>query len=46
MTKQWKASTLAVQGGYSPDETGSRTLPIYQTTAYEFKDADHGVSCF
>ncbi len=46
MTKQWKDETLAVQGGYSPDDTGSRTLPIYQTTAYEFQDADHASRLF
>jgi len=46
MTKQWKASTLAVQGGYSPDETGARTLPIYQTTAFEFQNADHAANLF
>ena len=46
MTKKWKLSTQAVQGGYSPDQTGSRTLPIYQTTAYEFQSADHAASLF
>ncbi|MFZ5967201.1 MAG: O-acetylhomoserine aminocarboxypropyltransferase/cysteine synthase family protein [Bacillota bacterium] len=46
MSKKWKISTLAVQGGYSPDATGSRTLPLYQTTAYQFKDADHAASLF
>lgn len=46
MTKKWKISTQAVQGGYSPDGTGSRTLPIYQTTAYEFQNADHAARLF
>lgn len=46
MENKWKLSTIAVQGGYSPDSTGSRTVPIYQTTAYEFKDADHAARLF
>ncbi|QEK11641.1 O-acetylhomoserine aminocarboxypropyltransferase/cysteine synthase [Crassaminicella thermophila] len=46
MKEAWKITTLAVQGGYSPDATGSRTLPIYQTTAFEFKDADHAAKLF
>jgi len=46
MENDWKLSTIAVQGGYSPDSTGSRTVPIYQTTAYEFKDADHAARLF
>lgn len=43
---KWKFSTIAVQGGYAPDGTGSRTLPIYQTTAYKFEDADHAARLF
>lgn len=39
--------TLAVHGGQAPDPvTGSRAVPIYQTTAYNFKDADHAASLF
>ena len=34
--------TLAIHAGAAPDEkTGARNVPIYQTTAYVFDDADH-----
>ena len=34
--------TLAIHAGTAPDPaTGARQVPIYQTTAYVFKDADH-----
>lgn len=39
--------SLAIHGGQEPDPTtGSRAVPIYQTTAYNFKDADHAASLF
>lgn len=39
--------TLALHAGYSPDPTtGSRAVPIYQTTSYRFRDADHAASLF
>jgi len=46
MKKGWKISTIAVQGVYTPDTTGSRTLPIYQTVAYKLDDADHAARLF
>lgn len=46
MKKEWKFSTLAVQGGYQPDETGARTLPIHQTASYQMYDADHAAKLF
>ena len=40
-------ATLAVHAGQEPDPTtGSRAVPIYQTTSYVFKDADHGARLF
>jgi len=33
--------TLAIHGGYTPDSTHSVAVPIYQTVAHEFIDADH-----
>ncbi|HTU98873.1 MAG TPA: aminotransferase class V-fold PLP-dependent enzyme, partial [Solirubrobacteraceae bacterium] len=34
--------TLAIHGGYTPDETTRAVaVPIYQTVAHEFIDADH-----
>ncbi|RKH14532.1 O-acetylhomoserine aminocarboxypropyltransferase/cysteine synthase [Corallococcus praedator] len=39
--------TLALHAGYSPDPTtGSRAVPIYQTTSYRFRDADHAAALF
>src|SRR5260370_20884061 len=40
--KKHSLATLAVHAGQSPDPaTGSRAVPIYQTTSYLFQDADH-----
>ncbi len=33
--------TIAIHGGYSPDGTRAVAVPIYQTVAHEFIDADH-----
>lgn len=39
--------TLALHAGYQPDPTtGSRAVPIYQTTSFCFRDADHAASLF
>lgn len=39
--------TLQVHGGQKPDPTtGSRAVPIYQTTSYVFNDADHAANLF
>lgn len=39
--------SLAVHGGQEPDPTtGSRAVPIYQTTAYNFRDSDHAANLF
>ncbi|MEZ4402456.1 MAG: O-acetylhomoserine aminocarboxypropyltransferase/cysteine synthase [Kofleriaceae bacterium] len=39
--------TLALHAGYQPDPTtGSRAVPIYQTTSYQFRDADHAAALF
>lgn len=39
--------TLAVHAGAKPDPaTGARQIPIYQTTAYVFRDADHAAKLF
>src|SRR3984885_5680450 len=45
--KQLQFATLAVHAGQSPDAaTGARAVPIYQTTSYVFKDADHASRLF
>ncbi|MAC77579.1 MAG: O-acetylhomoserine aminocarboxypropyltransferase [Rhodobacteraceae bacterium] len=39
--------TLQVHAGARPDPaTGARQTPIYQTTAYVFRDADHAAALF
>ncbi len=39
--------TLALHAGHTPDsETGSRAVPIYQTTSYVFRDTDHAAKLF
>jgi len=46
-TKTLRFETLQVHAGQSPDPTtGSRAVPIYQTTSYVFKDARHGANLF
>ena len=40
-------STLQVHGGQKPDSaTGSRAVPIYQTTSYCFESVEHGADLF
>ncbi|WP_296020846.1 O-acetylhomoserine aminocarboxypropyltransferase [uncultured Agrobacterium sp.] len=40
-------STLAIHAGAQPDPTtGARATPIYQTTAYAFRDSDHAAALF
>jgi O-acetylhomoserine (thiol)-lyase len=40
-------NTLALHAGQKPDPTtGSRAVPIYQTTSYLFNDADHAARLF
>ncbi|HHY41194.1 MAG TPA: O-acetylhomoserine aminocarboxypropyltransferase/cysteine synthase, partial [Syntrophaceticus sp.] len=47
MLKNWSFATLAVHAGQEPDPTtGARAVPIYQTTSYNFRDADHAAALF
>ncbi len=40
-------STRALHAGHHPDsETGSRAVPIYQTTSYVFEDTEHAANLF
>ncbi len=40
-------NTLQIHAGTAPDTaTGARQVPIYQTTAYVFRDADHAAKLF
>lgn len=45
--RQLGFDTLAIHAGTAPDPaTGARQVPIYQTTAYVFRDADHAAKLF
>jgi len=47
MTQPLGFDTLAIHAGTAPDPaTGARQVPIYQTTAYVFRDADHAAKLF
>jgi O-acetylhomoserine/O-acetylserine sulfhydrylase len=43
----FRFETLQLHAGQEPDATtGSRAVPIYQTTSYVFKNAEHGANLF
>jgi O-acetylhomoserine (thiol)-lyase len=43
----WRFDTISVHGGYSPDPTTKAVaVPIYQTVAYAFDNAQHGADLF
>ena len=45
--KTYGFDTLQIHAGARPDPaTGARQTPIYQTTAYVFRDADHAAALF
>ncbi|MCL2874387.1 MAG: O-acetylhomoserine aminocarboxypropyltransferase/cysteine synthase [Defluviitaleaceae bacterium] len=42
-----KLDTILLHAGYEPDPTtGSCSVPIYQTAAYNFRDTEHAVNLF
>jgi O-acetylhomoserine (thiol)-lyase len=42
-----KTETLVLHAGQEPDPTtGSRAVPIYQTTSYQFKSTEHAANLF
>ncbi len=42
-----KIETIAIHGGYSPEETTKAVaVPVYQTTSYAFDSAQHGADLF
>jgi O-acetylhomoserine (thiol)-lyase len=46
-TTNYRFETLQLHAGQEPDPTtGSRAVPIYQTTSYVFKNAEHGANLF
>ena len=45
--KSWSFETLQIHAGQSADPTtGARALPLYQTTAYQFRDTKHAADLF
>ena len=46
MADNFKFETLQLHAGQEIDATGSRAVPIYQTSSYVFKNAEHGANLF
>src|SRR5512135_3824352 len=47
MDREFGFETLCLHAGQIPDaQTGSRAVPIYQTTSYVFDSAEHAASLF
>ena len=47
MSENWNFETRQIHAGQTPDAaTGSRALPIYQTTSYVFQDTDQAANRF
>jgi O-acetylhomoserine (thiol)-lyase len=45
--KKWSFETLQIHAGQTADPTtGARALPLYQTTAYQFRDTQHAANLF
>ena len=38
--------TKALHAGYEKDSQGTMAVPIYMTTAYEFRDVEHAANLF
>ena len=46
-SSNWGFETKQIHVGGDPDPTtGARAVPIYQTTSYEFRDAEHAANLF
>ncbi len=45
-TKDKGFNTKLIHAGSFEDEFGSATVPIYQTSTFRFKNAQHGADCF
>ncbi|KAA0257980.1 O-acetylhomoserine aminocarboxypropyltransferase/cysteine synthase [Deferribacter autotrophicus] len=41
-----RVESLLLHHGYTPDNTGARAVPIYQTTSYVFKSTEHAANLF
>lgn len=45
-TKNLGTNSKLIHAGYTPDATGSVSVPIYQTSTFAFHNADHGAALF
>ncbi len=46
-TRKFGFATRQLHAGYAPDPTtGSRAVPLYQTTSYQFKSTEHAANLF
>jgi O-acetylhomoserine (thiol)-lyase len=47
MSAEWSFETIQIHAGQTPDPTtGARALPLFQTTAYQFRDTQHAANLF
>lgn len=46
ITKNLGFNTKLIHAGEFEDQFGSATVPIYQTSTFKFKNAQHGADCF
>jgi len=46
VTTEDKFDTIAIHGGYTPDQTNSCALPIYRTSSYVFNSTEHASNLF
>jgi len=46
MKEDLKFDSILVHGSGEHDEFGAAVMPIYQTSTFRFKNADHGAACF
>jgi methionine-gamma-lyase len=45
-TKELGFDSKLIHAGSLDDQFGSVTVPIYQTSTFKFRDAEHGAACF
>ena len=46
MKEDLKFDSVLIHGCDEHDAYGAAVLPIYQTSTFRFKNADHGAACF
>ncbi len=47
LSRKYHRETIVLHGGQEPDPTtGSRAVPIYMTTSYQFRDTQHAADLF